>query len=88
MSNYRELSKQDWHNAAAPEAGTPERINAGSLQRIADSCELMAKDRERMESNLRYYKQRSESLEKDRDRLTRSNSALRGVIKRMKRASP
>lgn len=55
MSNFREASRINYRSA-----DTTEHINAGSLQRIADATEIMAKnylqlqaDRERYE---RFYK--------------------------------
>lgn len=84
MSNYRELSKQNWHKATAPEVGTDEVITIGSLQRIADACELMAKDRDRMETTMRWQKERIQRMERENSRLAHSNAAYRGMLKKLK----
>ena len=84
MATQRELSKLNFEANAS--CTNHQEINSGSLQRIADACELMAKshgqlisERDRYES---WYKTKRAELEG----LRRVNAALRGVItKREKR---
>lgn len=82
MADFRESSKARWSSNTSIE-----HINAGSFQRIADAIELSCKDRERLEREYAYMRESRDLERKRADRLARSNSALRGVIKRMKRAA-
>ena len=77
----REISKARW-NASDPKSF--DAINSGSLQRIADAVELMAKnhahliaDRDRFERNWNCEKDRHAAAE-------RRIIALRGVVTRLK----
>lgn len=77
----RESSHKDWQSG-----DTIEHINAGSLQRIADATELMAKNYAELIAE-RDQARRSETYWRDEaDRIARSNNALRGVITKMKKA--
>lgn len=81
--NLREQSRNvQWESTS--ENPTTEQINCGSFLRIADSMELMSKNYVSMQNDLewykRNYKERGERIEK----LSRSNAALRGHIKRLK----
>lgn len=60
-------------------------IEAGCLQRIADAqerqaaaAENLAKDRQKMEGEIRYLRSRDGELTKTAERLERTNAALRG----------
>lgn len=83
MANFRDQSRQNWEGDP-----TTERIDSGSLQRIADACELMAKDRSKLISDLenaeRWKKQYYERWEK----AERKISALKGVITKLKKKDP
>lgn len=61
-------------------------VNAGSLQRIADACETMAKDRERMEASLDWHRHDWKKRGEEIAALKRSNAALRGVITKQRMA--
>lgn len=80
MSTMGEASRRDWTSR-----DTVEHINAGSLQRIAAALELSCKDREKLERDYAYMRSRRDNLQQQLDSALRSNAALRGVIKRMKR---
>ena len=80
MADFREDSRKRWNSNTSVE-----HINAGSLQRIADAVELSCKDREKLERDYAYIRKARDLAQERADRLARSNSALRGVIKRMKR---
>lgn len=80
MSTMREASRRDWASN-----NTVEQINAGSLQRIAAALELSCKDREKLERDYAYMRSNRDDLRRLLDSALRSNAALRGVIKRMKR---
>lgn len=81
MANLREISKQEFISATG---NTNEAISTGSLQRIADATELMARNylelqKERDNYKKGYYEKR-EQIEK----LYRQISALKGVITKLK----
>ena len=80
MADFREDSRKRWNSNTSIE-----HINAGSLQRIADAVELSCKDREKLERDYAYIRKARDLAQERADRLARSNAALRGVIKRMKR---
>lgn len=64
--------------------GTLETINAGSLQRIADATDKMAQDYLQLERDRDFYKSRFEAEKAETKRLSRSNNALRGLVRRLK----
>lgn len=81
MATFRGSSKENWESAKSTE-----HINAGSLQRIADACELMASNYLRLQNDLdlnRRWHREEQSLRRKRDRQI---AALRGVITRLKKA--
>lgn len=79
----RQASRRDWITRTGTTASV-EEVNSGSLQRIADATEAMAKnhnaliaENERLQRSASYWQRRVNSLE-------RSNAALRGHITRLK----
>lgn len=58
MATFRENSRKGFNE----EAITHEGVRTGSLQRIADACEIIAKDRQQLLNDIEYYK----GLSKDR----------------------
>lgn len=86
FKSYREESRINYgiHDLLLNE----DQIKLGALLRIADSCDLMAKDRQKMERNLKWHEEHLASRIRECDRLARSNAALRGVISRMKKQRP
>lgn len=80
MGNFRQISRQEWSAA-----DTVESINAGSLQRIADATEAMAKGHVELARERDNYKRWYEQEQERRNRLDRRIIALRGVITRIKR---
>ena len=80
MSTMRGSSKENWTSA-----NTPEHINCGSLQRIADALEIVSQRYLVLLDDAEYLRGRLLELIVERDRLTRSNRSLRGVITRLKR---
>jgi hypothetical protein len=80
-TDFRKMSKTEYSS----EAHTTDNINIGSLQRIADATELMAKNYQSLLNDVKYYKERyNESLD-TRKKLIRRISALRGAITRLKK---
>lgn len=81
MATFRQLSKQDF----TPKETNLESLNTGSLQRIADATELMAKNFIAMQNDLDYYKRRYNECRGREDKLYRQISALKGVITKLKK---
>jgi len=80
--SYIEESKLGWYREGTP---NNDDLKLGCLQRIAAATELACKDREKLErdyANMRRWRDEAKACS---ERLARSNAALRGVIKRMKR---
>lgn len=80
--DYRIESKKNWHHSGDT---SKDDIKTGSLQRIADATELMAKDYQKLISERDYYKRCYESEKNCSRRLNRSNTALRAWITRLKK---
>jgi len=80
MATMKDVSRQEWNGER-----TKEDINAGSLQRIADATEKMAQSYvaliEERERYKRWYENQRDLVQIER----RSNSALRGVITKLKK---
>ena len=83
MRTMRDASRQEFTTKDG--ALGYEAINGGSLQRIADACELMARDREEMERLLARRKERLDYWSERCERAERSNAGLRGYITRLKK---
>lgn len=82
--NYAEESRKIWY-CTDRDTPTHEQLQLGCLQRIATATEKMCRDRDALERELRgamktavYWKKRAEAAE-------RSNSALRGVVTKLKK---
>lgn len=84
---FREESRRNWHQTGDGPL-SDDRIKIGCLQRIADATELMAKDHARLVREAEWLKRRAENAEATATRLARSNAALRGVIRKLKQATP
>ena len=74
--DYRELSLQNW----TPDVATVERINAGSLQRIADAAEKMASSYLALQKDRDYYKRMYEGAQASAKAWKQSHTALKGVV--------
>lgn len=84
MATLRELSKQ-MHGVPDGDTVILDHVNAGSLQRIADATEAMARNYLQLQFDLASYKkwfEESEQRVRDRDRTI---SALRGQITKLKK---
>jgi hypothetical protein len=80
--SYIEESRLGWFREGLP---TNDDLKLGCLQRIASATELACKDREKLERDYAYMRRSRDEAKECSARLARSNAALRGVIKRMKR---
>ena len=82
MANLRELSKQ---NFTINDGKTIEHLNSGSLQRIADATELMARRYTEVIDSANYYKGRYNQKCENEIKLEKKISALKGVITKLKK---
>jgi hypothetical protein len=82
--SYREESKKDW-GTGNQDALSLEQIQLGALLRIADATEAMAKNYIRMQDDLEYYKKHYREQKIEIAHLSRSNRALKGHFRRLKK---
>ena len=80
--NLRKLSKYDYRSS---QGNTLEAIRTGSLQRIADATEIMAKNHNDLIRDRDYWKREWEWERDENERLRKSNAALRGHFNRLKK---
>lgn len=85
MGTIKEASRKEWN--CAGQAATHQELQTGCLQRITDATELMARSyREIIEDRDRYERWYEEKFARVVE-LSRTCSALRGVITKLKRRS-
>ena len=80
--NLREVSKQNY-GSSAPNT-TFDEIKVGSLQRIADATEMMARRYEELIRERDQYKRWYEDAARQSQERERSITSLRGVITKLK----
>lgn len=80
MPNCREESKQNWISR-----GNTEDINAGSMQRMADALELIAKDRQKLIDDKEYYQESAKRYQECYENEQRRVAALKGVITKLRK---
>lgn len=83
MTTYKDISRQQWSPSEG--GGTMEAITLGAVLRIADACELMAKDRADMERRLTSLREENARLRAVIDNRDRVIAGLRGHITRVLR---
>jgi hypothetical protein len=84
FQGYRQQSR-DIQWGSKDENLTIDQINCGSLLRIADAAEHIAENHRKLTEENKWLSSSRKSVMAERDRLARSNAALRGVITKMKR---
>ncbi|NBW10808.1 MAG: hypothetical protein EBR82_22550 [Caulobacteraceae bacterium] len=77
MATLRESSKQHFSANNVP---TLEQLNAGSLQRIADACEFMAKNHDQLVQERNQYRQWWYDAKAERDAAHKTIIGLRGQV--------
>jgi thiamine kinase-like enzyme len=82
MGSAREGSRTEWN---WEKNNTVEVINAGSLQRIADACELMAKNHAELIRERDNYERWYRQEQRYKEQAQRSAASLRGQITKLKR---
>lgn len=80
MSDLREMSRRTWTQTD----NSTEQINTGSLQRIADATELMAKRYQDLLDENQRYKGYCNDYQRKILKRDRTISALRGQITKLK----
>lgn len=83
MPTLREVSRTNFNTIDK----SIESVNAGSLQRIADATELMAKNYLSLQNTLEWYKKAYNNNTKDLAAAHKRISALKGVITKLKKSS-
>ena len=80
---YKDESRKNW--GRSDRGPTDDELKLGALLRIADATEVMAREYQRLINDRDMYKRWFDNAEDERDRLGRSNSALRGQITRLRK---
>ena len=80
MTTQRESSRREWSSG-----NTRDEINSGSLQRIADACELMATSYKELIDERNLFRDQSISRRARIETLDRRIAALRGVITKLQK---
>jgi hypothetical protein len=84
FQNYRQRSRDQW-GVTTDDALTLEQINTGAILRIADATELMATRHTELIRERDHFASVARHMQAELDRMTRSNAALRGHLKRLKK---
>jgi hypothetical protein len=81
--NFSDASRKNWFN---PYQNNPtnDQLIIGCLQRIADATELMAGSYSDLIRQRDFYESKSDSLQKENERLARSIASYRGIVRKMK----
>lgn len=80
---YQQLSKTQWETE---DRANLEKINAGSLQRIADATELMASNYLQLQRDLALYKRWYEETNERNKKMAKQIAAYQGHINRLKKS--
>ena len=85
--SWKEHSRINWETTGEPEGHScsDERLKIGCLQRIADATEAMAKSYTALRSHADWLEEDRKRLQATIERLSHSNAALRGHLKRIKK---
>lgn len=81
-TGYREDSRINWGSDTP--GHSIEQLNCGALLRIADATEKVALRHTELIRERDYWESRCRSVDAECNKLSRSNAALRGHIKRLK----
>ena len=85
--NQREASREEWECAKKEDIPTYQSINSGSLQRIADACELMAESWQTLKDERDQYEILWEKERQRKELAWRRIRSFKGVITRLKNAN-
>lgn len=82
--SFKELSRQIFSKSPIEDT-TYEMINAGSLQRIADATELMAKNHDDLIRRAQFLEESRNNWRSQAEASQRQVNALKGVITKLKK---
>ena len=86
FKSYKEESRKDYGATIPKNINLSiDQLNCGAILRIAEAVEKMCLDREKLERDYKYMCKRRDYFMKECDKLSRSNAALRGHIRRLKK---
>ncbi|OFE11423.1 hypothetical protein PHACT_12770 [Pseudohongiella acticola] len=86
FKSYRDESRKNYGATVNSDAGiTRDQLDAGSLMRIADACEKMCLDREKLERDYKYMRSERDRYREHFYRSERRLSATKGVVTKLKR---
>jgi Mor family transcriptional regulator len=84
--SWKEASRKNWMSQLEKEDDIPtDQIKAGAIMRIADAVEVMAKNYAKLIRERGYFERWYKEERESKNKLNRSNSALRGHITRLKK---
>jgi hypothetical protein len=88
--SYKGESRKEWVKLTLTESECLNHsdLQLGAILRIADAIEKMAQRHIDLIDRAEYLKGYNDRLIKSNETLTRSNNALRGIIKSKKKAKP
>lgn len=86
FKSYRDSSRVNYGTNDDAKSLTLEQINTGSLLRIADATELMAKNHIQLQNDLDWYKKRYPEQREEIAHLNNRIRSLKGVITRLKKS--
>ena len=85
-NNWKKISKVEWATLGQDDSNdTREKVKLGSLQRIADACELMAQNHAELIRDRDNFKRWYEEGKADLQRAENSNRSLRGQITKLRK---
>jgi len=84
IKRYRDESRK--HYGTSDEYLTIDQLNAGSLQRIADATEAMAKNHVQLQNDYNYMKISRDGYRELYEMERKRTKALKGVITKLKKA--
>lgn len=77
---FREESKKEWLKKDAN--STNDDLKVGCLQRIADACELMIEDKQKLLQELNYLQKENKRLNQLNNKYWRAICAYKGMLKK------
>ena len=85
-NNWKKISKVEWTTVGQDDSNdTREKVKLGSLQRIADACELMAQNHAELICDRDNFKRWYEEGKADLQHAENSNRSLRGQITKLRK---
>lgn len=80
---FKEGSRRNWASRGA--SLSIEQIQAGALLRVADACEKMCLDREKLERDYKYMRQSRDQYRELYETERKRSAGLKGYVKRLQK---